>query len=244
LFPVLRSNKFARRITRLYTRPQFERFCGIRYPRNAEQLKYERKAAMKKTKIVTCILCLSCIHLSAQGDNLKDVYTKVTTAINSSLLTRSGSIELSGAFSYNRFQTSFSDDEKMRQQIFLLEPVVSYFFINRLSLGLDFSYLNQKTDAGSSENSQTIEQSFIGPLIKWYCCDKRIRPFISADYLFMIGDNYEGGVFDLGAGLFYHVRGNFGFSLSAKYGFISSSDSAIDSQSRMFIGIGITNFIF
>jgi hypothetical protein len=202
------------------------------------------KHAMKKIKIMTCILLLSVMHLSAQGDNLKEVYAKVTTAINTSLITRSGSIEISGSFSYNHYETRFVDNEKIKQQIVLLEPVVSYFFIDNLSLGLDFSYLNQKTDFGSSENSQTIEQSFVGPLIKWYFFEKRLRPFISADYLFMMGDNYEGRVLDLGAGLFYHVRGNFGFNLFAKYGFVWSTDSLIDSQNRLFIGLGITNFIF
>ena len=199
---------------------------------------------MKKTGFMLCILLIPAIHSYAQGDNLKEVYSKVTNAINASLITRSGSIEISGSFSYNHDETRFMNNEKMKQQNLILEPVISYFFINNVSLGLDFSYQNQKTDFGSSGNSQTVEQSFLGPLVKWYFGAKRLRPFISVDYLLMIGDSYEGGVLDLGAGLFYYVSGNFGFSGFAKYGFMSSSDTAIDSQSRLFIRIGITNFIF
>ncbi|KPL17931.1 MAG: hypothetical protein AMJ92_10270, partial [candidate division Zixibacteria bacterium SM23_81] len=60
---------------------------------------------------------------------------------------------------------------------------------------------------------------------------------------FLVGDNYDGGVMDLGAGIFYHMTGNFGFSLFGKYGIIWSSTDNIDSQNRILIGIGISNFI-
>jgi len=198
---------------------------------------------MKTTSLLLSILLFSSINLFAQDDDLKEIYTDVTTTINSVLLTKSGSIEISGFISYNSFTTNYTYDEKMTQQIFLIEPVFSYFFVDHISLGLDLSYLNQKIDYESSADSRTIEQTFIGPVAKMYFGEDRFRPFLLADYLFLVGDNYDGGVLDIGVGVFYHVTGNFGFSLIGKYGFMSSTNDNIDSQSRMFIGVGISNFI-
>ena len=103
--------------------------------------------------------------------------------------------------------------------------------------------MNQKTDYKSSDDPKTIEQTFVGPIAKMYFGEDKFRPFILADYLFLVGDNYDGGALDIGAGIFYHVTGNFGFSLFGKYGFISSTNDDIDSQNRVFIGIGISNYI-
>ena len=198
---------------------------------------------MKKISVLLFVLLFSSISLFAQEKELKEIYTDVTTAINSALLTKSGSIEISGFLSYNSYTTNFNYDEKMTQQIFLIEPVFLYFFVDNISLGLDVSYLNQKTDYKSSDDSRTIEQTFVGPIAKMYFGEDRFRPFILADYLFLVGDNYDGGVFDIGAGVFYHITGNFGFSFFGKYGFMSSTNDNIDSQNRIFIGIGISNFI-
>lgn len=198
---------------------------------------------MKTTKISVLILLFFSMTLFAQEKELKEIYTDVTTAINSALLTRSGSKEISGFLSYNYFSTKFTYDEKMTQQIILIEPVFSYFFVDNISLGIDLSYLNQKTDYESSDGPITLEQTFIGPIAKMYFGEARVRPFILADYLFLVGDNYDGGVLDFGAGIFYHVTGNFGFSLFGKYGIIWSSKDNIDRQNRIFIGIGISNFI-
>jgi hypothetical protein len=198
---------------------------------------------MKTTRIIICILLISTINLFAQENDLKGIYKDVTTAINTALLTKSGSKEISGFLAYNYFSTKYTYNEKMTQQIFLIEPVFSYFFTDNISLGFDLSYLHQKTDYESSEDSRTIEQIFIGPITKMYFGEDRLRPFILADYLLFVGDNHDGGVLDIGAGIFYHVTGNFGFSLIGKYGFMSSTNVDIDSQNRVFIGVGISNFI-
>ena len=198
---------------------------------------------MKTTSLVLCIILFSSISLLAQEDDLKGIYTDITTAINSALLTKAGSKEISGFLSFNSFTTKYTYNEKMTQQIFLIEPVFLYFFIDNIALGLDVSYLNQKTDYKSSEDSGTIEQTFVGPIAKMYFGEDRLRPFILADYLYLVGDNYDGGVLDIGAGVFYHVTGNFGFSFFGKYGFMSSTKDNIDRQNRVFIGIGISNFI-
>jgi hypothetical protein len=179
----------------------------------------------------------------AQEKDVKELYTDVTTAINSVLLTQSGSKEISGFLSYHSFTTTFTYDEEIMRQMFLIEPVFLYFFVDDISIGLDVSYLNEQTDYRSTGDSRINEQTFAGPIAKMYFGEERIRPFIVADYLFLVGDTYSGGVFDIGAGVFYHITGNFGCSLLGKYGFMSSTKNVIDSQKRIFIGIGLSNFI-
>jgi len=198
---------------------------------------------MKTTIALAFILLIYSIDLFAQEKNLKGVYTDITTAINSALLTKSGSKEISGSFSYNYFSTRYINNVEMTQQILLIEPAFLYFIVDNISLGLDLSYLNQKTNDESSEGSKRVEQTFIGPVAKMYFAEEKLRPFILADYLFLVGDNYDGGVLDIGVGIFYHVTGNFGFSLFGKYGIIWSRKDDIDKQNRLFIGVSITNFI-
>ncbi len=198
---------------------------------------------MKSILIFIIISVLLPNFIFAQEKDLKEIYADVTTAINSTLLTKTNSIEMSGFLSYNYLSTEYSYDEKRTQQIFQVEPVFSYFFIDNVSLGIDLSYLYQKTDYQSSNESTTLEQTFVGPIAKMYFGEKRIRPFILADYLFMVGDNYDGGELDFGAGVFYQVAGNFGINVFTKYGIIWSSQDNVDNQSRIFIGIGISSFI-
>ncbi len=197
---------------------------------------------MKTKLFFVCVLTLFAMSAFAQKEKLKDLYKNVTTTINTALITKSGSMEISGFVSYNQYETQYNDNGKMTQQIVLIEPTFSYFFIDNLSLGLDLSYLNQKTKF--SGITQTVKQTSLGPFAKFYIGNKRLRPFIQADYLFLTGDNYEGGELDFGAGILYHVTGNIGLSLFGKYGIISSTDNDIDSQNRIFIGIGLANFIF
>jgi hypothetical protein len=197
---------------------------------------------MKKS-VVLFLLLLFSLNVLAQEKDLKDIYTNLTTAINSALLTRAGAMEISGALSYNYFSTQYTHAEKSGQYIVQVEPAFSYFFVDNISLGINVSYLYQKTEYETADISTTIEQTFIGPIAKMYFGKEEFRPFILADYLFLSGDNYSGGELDFGAGIFYHLTGNFGFSLLAKYGFIWSDKENIDSQRRLFIGIGISNFI-
>jgi len=198
---------------------------------------------MKTILILILFFLVSFSNLNAQENDLKKIYKDVTTAINSALLTKSGSIEISGFVSYNYFNTDYTYDQKISQHIFQLEPTFSYFIVDNLSLGIDLSFLSQKTTYESSNESATLEQTFVGPIAKMYFGSDKFRPFILADYLFMVGDNYDGGELDLGAGIFYHLTGNFGFSLFGKYGILWSSKDDIDKQNRIFIGLGISSFI-
>lgn len=198
---------------------------------------------MKSLKLFICFCVFISGQLLAQEEDLKDIYKDVTRVINSELLTKSGSKELSGFMSYNSYTTNYTDDSELSEQIILFEPVFSYFFVDNISIGLDLSYLHQKTESKPSGSSTRVEQTFVGPTAKMYFGEDRVRPFVLTNYLFMIGDNFDGGVLDVGVGVFYHATGNFGFSLFGKYGMMWSSQDSIDRQNRIFIGIGINNFI-
>ncbi len=198
---------------------------------------------MKSLKLFICFCIFSSGQLIAQEEeDLKDIYKDVTRVINSALLTKSGSKELSGFMSYNHSNTTYTDDAELYQQVITFEPVFSYFFVDNISLGIDLSYHREKTESKPSGGLTTVEQTFVGPIAKMYFGEERFRPFVLTDYLFMIGDNFDGGVLDFGAGVFYHATGNFGFSLFGKYGTVWSNRDSIDRQNRVFIGIGINNF--
>jgi hypothetical protein len=197
---------------------------------------------MKSLKFFICLCILIGGQLLAQEEDLKEIYKDVTRVINSALLTKTGSKELSGFISYNHSNTTYTYDAELYQQHILFEPVFSYFFVDNISLGVDLSYLHQKTESKPSGSTTRVEQTFVGPIAKMYFGEERFRPFVLTDYLFMVGDNFDGGVLDFGAGVFYHATGNFGFSLFGKYGMMWSSRDSIDRQNRVFIGIGINNF--
>ena len=62
--------------------------------------------------------------------------------------------------------------------------------------------------------------------------------------LFLTGDYFDGGELGFGAGIMYHVAGNLGITLQLKYGQIWSTKNDIESQNTIFVGIGLSNFIF
>jgi len=80
-----------------------------------------------------------------QGNSLKDFYTGITTKINSALLTRRSSVELSGFVSYQYYRTEFEQGPAVKQHFLQLEPALSYFLINNLSLGVEYPHHYAKT---------------------------------------------------------------------------------------------------
>jgi hypothetical protein len=194
--------------------------------------------------ILSIIFLVAFINLIyAQDKDVKEIYTDFTTAINSALLTKKGANEISGFLSYNYLKTEYDYNDSRTEQIMQFEPGFSYFYFDNISFGLILSYLYQKTDYESSNDSRSMDQIFIGPMAKVYFSKEKFRPFLLTDYLFLTGDNFEGGEFDIGAGVLYHVTGNFGINLQVKYGFIWSDKNHIDNQNRIFIGVGFSNFI-
>ena len=99
---------------------------------------------MKKAlfKLLIFLFLLSSINLYAQEKDLKKLYTDFTTAINSVLLTKQGVIEISGFLSYYYFNTEYKDGTKAITDITQLEPQISYFVIDNLSVGLILSHEN------------------------------------------------------------------------------------------------------
>jgi len=199
---------------------------------------------MRKIILFIFLLFLLQSMIFAQEKSLKKFYTNITDQINSALLTKQSSIELSGFMFYNYDHTKYDYDQTRTMHHIQAEPVASYFVADDLALGLNVSYQYQKIEFGTGANPGTTDQVFVGPLCKYYFGDQEFRPFVMADYLFLMGDDFEGGEVDIGGGLFYHLAGNFGINVQFKYGYIWSDVNNIDSQNRMVFGIGISNFIF
>ncbi|MEJ2542784.1 MAG: hypothetical protein P8Y99_01825 [Calditrichaceae bacterium] len=199
---------------------------------------------MRLILIILILLLAKVTFLSAQDTDLKKIYTDITTEINSALLTRKSSIEMSGFVSYNYYKTKFDDGAEREHHLVQIDPVVSYFVINDLSFGINLSYQYEKSENEAGNDHDTIEQTFIGPIGKYYFGEEEFRPFIFADYLFLSGDNFDGGELGFGAGLMYHLAGNTGINLQVKYGHIWSKENNVDSQDAIFIGMGFSHFIF
>jgi hypothetical protein len=195
---------------------------------------------MKQLLLLYAVVAGSCSQIMAQETDLKEVYTDVTTKINSSLLTRKGAFELNGYIFYDRLKMEYSEGNENREFIdktFQADAGVSYFIENQLSLGIVLSYFDQK------RLYSTIQQTMTGPIVKLYFGEKRWRPYLFVDYLFINGDVMDGGETDIGAGILYHLTGNFGISFQLKYGVLSADEENTEGFSRMFIGFGIVNFI-
>jgi hypothetical protein len=199
---------------------------------------------MRKILIILILILAGFSSLFAQDNDLKKIYTDITTEINSALLTQKSSIEVSGFISFHYDKTKFEDGNTKEHHLIQIEPLISYFFINDLSFGLNLSYQYEKSENETGNNPGTVEQTFIGPIGKYYFGEGEFRPFVFADYLFLTGDNFEGGELGLGAGLMYHITGSTGLNLQIKYGQIWSNKDNIDNQNALFIGIGFSNFIF
>ena len=199
---------------------------------------------MRQILIIIILILAKSSSLFAQENDLKKIYTDITTEINSALLTQRSSIEVSGFISYNYYKTKFDYGETKKHHLVQIEPIISYFFINDLSFGLNFSYHYEKSENEAGNDPSTIKQTFIGPIGKYYFGEGEFRPFVFADYLFLTGDNFDGGELGFGAGIMYHITGSTGLNLQIKYGHIWSKKDNIDSQNAIFIGIGFYNFIF
>ena len=199
---------------------------------------------MRQILIILFLVLAEFSFLFAQDTDLKQIYTDITTEINSALLTQKSSIEVSGFLLYNYYKTKFDDGDTREHHLVQIEPVISYFFINDLSFGLNLSYQYEKSENEAGDNPGTIEQTFIGPIGKYYFSEGEFRPFVFADYLFLTGDNFDGGELGFGAGLMYHITGSTGLNLQIKYGQIWSNKDNIDNQNAILIGIGFSNFIF
>ena len=202
-------------------------------------------------RTVIYVLMIAMSSAWAQEKDLKELYTNFTTSINSLLLTQKGSMEMSGFISYNYLKSEFEDGQERTQSITQIEPQFSYFFMDNISVGMVLSYTQNKTEYESQiipglftqPGTVKLEQTLVGPIVKMYFGEEELRPFIFTDFLFLSGDS-DGSEADFGAGVFYHVSGNFGLNLFAKYGILWQNDDLIKNQQRIFVGLGITNFIF
>jgi hypothetical protein len=198
---------------------------------------------MTRYVLLLCMLCGLFQDSFAQKTDLKGLYTDITTAINSALLTRKGSVELRGSMFYDRVKTTYKGGPDFVDEEIQLKPALYYMIFDNIGLGGMFSYTRNTSNINGISYKQSFSQTAIGPSLKKYFCKDKWRPFASAGYLVHVGDNWEGGEFDLGLGLMYHLQSTTALSLEINYGFIRPSEKAIDNRSRILVGIGFSSFI-
>ncbi len=194
-------------------------------------------------RILMSALLLLPLRVRAQEKGLKRVYTTITNAINTAILTRRGSNEIGGSIFYNSWKTEYDTGEKTTEHIFDAELGLSRFIANNLSLGILLSYLDQNNTVDGLQNGTSFKQTMVGPSLKTYFGNERTRPFVFAQYLFLKGDQFDGGELGLGLGALYHLAGNVGIAAQVKYGILFHGKSTIERQSRILLGLGLTNFI-
>jgi hypothetical protein len=198
---------------------------------------------MTKYFAVFFLLCVLFQNTFAQKTDLKGIYTDITTAINSALLTRKGSLEIRGSMFYDRVQTTYKGGPNFVDEEIQLKPALYYMIFDHIGLGGMFSYTKNSSQVDGDSDKAVVAQTAIGPSLKKYFCKDKWRPFASAGYLVHVGDNWEGGEFDLGLGMMYHLQSTTAMSLEINYGFIRPSEKTIENRSRILIGIGISSFI-
>jgi hypothetical protein len=188
--------------------------------------------------------------------DLKDIYTAITNKVNSAMLTRSGSNEIFGSASFQSLKTEYEAvgqtyvhiGNQSTQQLLNVDLGYVRFIFNNLSLGILFSmrYQRETTNSLGYEHSHSDEQTWVGPVVKKYFGNDRIRPFVTAGYLLLRGDVNASGEANMGVGLLVHASGNMGIALQAQYGVLNTKNTdsiKYISQNRLLFGVGLTHFI-
>ncbi len=179
----------------------------------------------------------------SQEKDLKDIYTTVTNKINTALLTKKGALGFSGSIYYNYLKTTYNYGEETINKTIQTKPEFQYFVFNNVSFGIILSYSNETTEYKSSGDKYEREKNYIGPQINKYFTQKRLRPYIFTNYLFLTGDLLASSEINFGFGILYHLSGNIGLNTMINYGIDNSENKSIKRQNRIFVGIGISSFI-
>ncbi len=202
---------------------------------------------MAKSKWII-ILFLSVFVFQAHAEDntgkkdLKDIYTAITNKVNSAMLTRRGSNEIEGSASFQSVRTEYDKGLKITERLLNADFGYGRFVFNNLSLGILLSVRNQSVTNEITDVKKSTNQIWIGPSLKKYFGRDKVRPFVSAQYLLLRGDIFEGGEADLGAGLMIHVAGNMGLILQARYGFLTTDDETVNSRNRLLLAAGMIHF--
>ena len=123
----------------------------------------------------------------------------------------SGKYTLSGSLSYSSQDTYYPRGLSSNAKFISVSPTVSYFAVNRFSVGLQLSYNYEDYNTEYNPEHIYIGKLSLGPLLRYYFIDNKIAPFIEAEYTHDIynlsGDNnnYLGYNIGIGFGLNYFI---------------------------------------
>ncbi len=198
---------------------------------------------MTRYLLLFSLLCCFVQNTLAQKRDLKDLYTNITTAVNSALLTQKGSVEIRGSMYYDRLQTRYKEGPEFIDEIIQVKPAAYYMMFDNVGLGGLLCYSRNTTQITGGSDKTVSTQTAIGPSLKKYFRKDSWRPFATLGYLAHLGDQREGREFDLGIGIMFHLQSTTALSLEVNYGFIRPSEQAVDSRSRILVGIGLSSFM-
>ncbi len=155
-----------------------------------------------------------------------------------------GSYILSGSAGYSHDEY----DEGDTVNSYHLSPRVLYFITNNVAVGGSLRYSRSESDSVDS-TSYGIE-----PSARVYWGGTQVNPFLSLTYEYMFTkhdyDNFDDdeityNAFEIGAGVDLFIAKNVAIEPFAAYRFADyDSDRWDDNSHSLFLGIGITAFIF
>ena len=99
-----------------------------------------------------------------------------------------GTYSVSGSISYLSSTRDYYYGEYTSEK-FTFSPIGSYFFINRFSTGMEFSYVNYNTSIEDLFNTHLYKNTLLlGPIIRYYLANSKLSSFIEISYGFIINN--------------------------------------------------------
>lgn len=155
-------------------------------------------------RIALLMIALGVLNLSKTEAQTQQ--GKIMVGVSSGLsLVGTGSSLMSFGFNTNKHTVSYngySSTTTEKSTSFNLFPKVGYFVIDNLAVGVDFTYVYNKTEMGSSNNTTwTTTIIGVGPFARFYLPSGKVLPFFEASGLLGFGDdkstsNYSGSSSD------------------------------------------------
>lgn len=169
----------------------------------------------------------------------------VTANVYAESPTDKGVYSLGGSISYRDMDSDDGFDYKMYQ----FAPSFRYFIFDNIAIGTSLTYVKTK-GTGIFDG----ESYGIGPTFRYYLPNKKINPFIEANYSYLKDKDDDSkstsNEFSIGIGLDYFISKNVSIEPTINYswrdykynydiGYINDRD-----VKTLYIGIGINLFIF
>jgi len=146
--------------------------------------------------------------------------------INLSAQTKKGTFYLGGSSAFNASFKSISYGEDANNDIDITQisiiPSVGWFIAKDFLLGVEFMYINDKTEKGNNYESKTTTLGIM-PTLRYYIPSKNnLRLFLQAGYGWHklkgeYSNDTDGILLGFGGGFAYFIKDNISFDLGVDY---------------------------